>query len=115
MIRRPPRSTLFPYTTLFRSKDAEAVVGTPLLAEPAQGVLDPLDVRRAVAGDLGRAEEGHRRAIVAGGGRGEAPAGRGDHLRQEDALPRRLRRGGGGTGGAGGGGGLVVFSPVVRR
>jgi len=22
MIRRPPRSTLFPYTTLFRSKDA---------------------------------------------------------------------------------------------
>src|SRR5256885_11123792 len=27
MIRRPPRSTLFPYTTLFRSADAEAVVG----------------------------------------------------------------------------------------
>src|SRR3712207_7143801 len=24
MIRRPPRSTLFPYTTLFRSKQAEA-------------------------------------------------------------------------------------------
>src|SRR3712207_8070877 len=24
MIRRPPRSTLFPYTTLFRSQDAEA-------------------------------------------------------------------------------------------
>jgi len=23
MIRRPPRSTLFPYTTLFRSGDAE--------------------------------------------------------------------------------------------
>src|SRR5256884_7080259 len=26
MIRRPPRSTLFPYTTLFRSKNAGAVV-----------------------------------------------------------------------------------------
>src|SRR5256886_17602349 len=26
MIRRPPRSTLFPYTTLFRSKDTSAVV-----------------------------------------------------------------------------------------
>src|SRR5258707_5883492 len=26
MIRRPPRSTLFPYTTLFRSVDAEVVV-----------------------------------------------------------------------------------------
>src|SRR2546422_2063719 len=24
MIRRPPRSTLFPYTTLFRSRDSEA-------------------------------------------------------------------------------------------
>src|SRR3712207_7644744 len=24
MIRRPPRSTLFPYTTLFRSRDARA-------------------------------------------------------------------------------------------
>src|SRR3989441_6966662 len=27
MIRRPPRSTLFPYTTLFRSQDAEADTG----------------------------------------------------------------------------------------
>src|SRR2546429_6585313 len=26
MIRRPPRSTLFPYTTLFRSLDSEFVV-----------------------------------------------------------------------------------------
>src|SRR3712207_7178149 len=26
MIRRPPRSTLFPYTTLFRSKDASRSV-----------------------------------------------------------------------------------------
>src|SRR3712207_7697605 len=26
MIRRPPRSTLFPYTTLFRSYNAQAVV-----------------------------------------------------------------------------------------
>src|SRR3712207_7180303 len=26
MIRRPPRSTLFPYTTLFRSDDLSAVV-----------------------------------------------------------------------------------------
>src|SRR2546426_3122080 len=26
MIRRPPRSTLFPYTTLFRSHDADNVV-----------------------------------------------------------------------------------------
>src|SRR3989442_10702439 len=29
MIRRPPRSTLFPYTTLFRSADLEGVVRFP--------------------------------------------------------------------------------------
>src|SRR5690349_23536629 len=28
MIRRPPRSTLFPYTTLFRSDDSATTVGT---------------------------------------------------------------------------------------
>ena len=27
MIRRPPRSTLFPYTTLFRSSECELCVG----------------------------------------------------------------------------------------
>src|SRR2546429_5964437 len=27
MIRRPPRSTLFPYTTLFRSPDICAIIG----------------------------------------------------------------------------------------
>src|SRR3712207_8771383 len=37
MIRRPPRSTLFPYTTLFRSastaRDVEARVSLPCLAD----------------------------------------------------------------------------------
>src|SRR5256885_12373385 len=32
MIRRPPRSTLFPYTTLFRSVQAYATPGTSLIA-----------------------------------------------------------------------------------
>src|SRR5437588_6689346 len=44
MIRRPPRSTLFPYTTLFRSRDApRAVLGH-------QG--DPGAGRRAALADL---------------------------------------------------------------
>src|SRR5690348_17771231 len=34
MLRRPPRSTLFPYTTLFRSKDVSAYV--QYCMEPAQ-------------------------------------------------------------------------------
>src|SRR2546425_8656181 len=29
MIRRPPRSTLFPYTTLFRSRVGEGALGMP--------------------------------------------------------------------------------------
>src|SRR3989442_8596118 len=35
MIRRPPRSTLFPYTTLFRSEPALQLAH--LLREPARG------------------------------------------------------------------------------
>src|SRR3712207_8601135 len=45
MIRRPPRSTLFPYTTLCRSRGAE---GTR--EEGARGVEPPLDARRAGPG-----------------------------------------------------------------
>src|SRR5260221_10404695 len=36
MIRRPPRSTLFPYTTLFRSRDAAA---RPAAAADGGGAL----------------------------------------------------------------------------
>src|SRR3712207_8665768 len=39
MIRRPPRSTLFPYTTLFRSRAARQRGGAaPLLAAGARGL-----------------------------------------------------------------------------
>src|SRR3712207_7462865 len=44
MIRRPPRSTLFPYTTLFRSVPAHrvdvAAEPRPLQQEPEDGVDD---------------------------------------------------------------------------
>src|SRR3712207_8917772 len=36
MIRRPPRSTLFPYTTLFRSLDRAASAQDPLGQDPAR-------------------------------------------------------------------------------
>src|SRR3712207_7723599 len=39
MIRRPPRSTLFPYTTLFRSQTI--VFGSPSVATPRGVVLRP--------------------------------------------------------------------------
>src|SRR3712207_8167148 len=47
MIRRPPRSTLFPYTTLFRSRDLPALVaGMNRLTETP--LLDPAQVEREV-------------------------------------------------------------------
>src|SRR2546428_10792694 len=39
MIRRPPRSTLFPYTTLFRSPDKREV-GSSTLPRPTNDILD---------------------------------------------------------------------------
>src|SRR3712207_9350887 len=46
MIRRPPRSTLFPYTTLFRSRVEGKVVidGQDLYGSD----IDPVDVRRQI-------------------------------------------------------------------
>src|SRR5689334_23961921 len=44
MIPRPPRSTLFPYTTLFRSRDREPG-GPGRDGRPARGLRDPSDRR----------------------------------------------------------------------
>src|SRR2546422_6197478 len=52
MIRRPPRSTLFPYTTLFRSHDRGARVHLHRrrrTAQVAQQILEALEIGR---GDL---------------------------------------------------------------
>src|SRR3712207_7875882 len=52
MIRRPPRSTLFPYTTLFRSGDLRDAVGLALVDVARQRGLEEvvLQGRRAVEG-----------------------------------------------------------------
>src|SRR3712207_7688060 len=41
MIRRPPRSTLFPYTTLFRSAAEDAPLSILLMAEICEQFLPP--------------------------------------------------------------------------
>src|SRR3712207_6863387 len=55
MIRRPPRSTLFPYTTLFRSHDpALAALGRlalPLAREARRARLGVLGAAHGDAGD----------------------------------------------------------------
>src|SRR4051794_41556788 len=60
MIRRPPRSTLFPYTTLFRSPEVE------LVRPGAQPVV--LGKRRALLREARRRGEnaGHPPAFAAG-------------------------------------------------
>src|SRR2546422_3939169 len=53
MIRRPPRSTLFPYTTLFRSLAGTA--NRPLAEEMAQTLGQPLcavTIRRFADGEI---------------------------------------------------------------
>src|SRR3712207_3150778 len=46
MIRRPPRSTLFPYTTLFRSQPLRGWLAPRGGARPSGGVLLELGVQR---------------------------------------------------------------------
>src|SRR5436309_10039434 len=41
MIRRPPRSTLFPYTTLFRSKPTPAIPTSPISTAPSPSAPTP--------------------------------------------------------------------------
>src|SRR2546422_4427312 len=50
MIRRPPRSTLFPYTTLFRSQDQDSSRAV-VAAGPAQRAPDDVSVRSGRLGD----------------------------------------------------------------
>src|SRR3712207_9209073 len=103
MIRRPPRSTLFPYTTLFRSDLGPAAGGphqrgqrAPLLvgvldAQPATGPQQPGGCPKQTADDVesvGAAPERERR-------------GGGGHLAGHPGAVRGVRGGGEGEGGEG--------------
>src|SRR3712207_7063447 len=68
MIRRPPRSTLFPYTTLFRSRlDPEGALGrAPVEAPAVTTVLAPHHLRDAVLEPLGHVLEHVRRLVEIG-------------------------------------------------
>src|SRR3989454_12371063 len=81
MIRRPPRSTLFPYTTLFRSLHAEVADALLRLDERAAHVVvadEPELVRRARL--LGVAERGARARV----------RHRDDDVRGDGVLTREL-------------------------
>src|SRR3712207_7309555 len=68
MIRRPPRSTLFPYTTLFRSIRVNCIqpgaIETPLMRSNLRAVGDEEDEFRKISaaeplGRVGRRSEEH--------------------------------------------------------
>src|SRR3712207_7519188 len=66
MIRRPPRSTLFPYTTLFRSRDGGQLRGAGqgrprrLPVQARQAGRQPEVARRRRSAVLGQALQDHR-------------------------------------------------------
>src|SRR3712207_6934154 len=61
MIRRPPRSTLFPYTTLFRSKGRGGEAGQAV--EDAGEQRNEADQQQVREGDPG--QEGRQRQLLA--------------------------------------------------
>src|SRR5256885_16582121 len=87
MIRRPPRSTLFPYTTLFRSRLLVHALGPE--GEPAEAALEDAHAQARIAVHDPAADEGGHEPHPAPGVRGE-PA-------EEDVVPeipvaREVRR-----------------------
>src|SRR3712207_7216156 len=93
MIRRPPRSTLFPYTTLFRS-GGPALAAEERAGDPARGVHPLLDVDREreevevvlrlLGGGGGRQQ--HRVVVEVGGHRAGGLPGQEARLELDGAL-----------------------------
>src|SRR5258705_9830506 len=73
MIRRPPRSTLFPYTTLFRSAtyDITAQISGSGPQELIVRVYDPTDNAGIPRGGCLHYQWGHKRERLIPGGRSE--------------------------------------------
>src|SRR2546430_11962683 len=84
MIRRPPSSTLFPYTPLFRSREARAA---------RLGGADVIDAKNPRRGALGAVSEETLRAIGAAAGRPFSAARSEEHtseLQSQSNLVGRL-------------------------
>src|SRR3712207_1829847 len=77
MIRRPPRSTLFPYTTLFRSGHQQHRAGLLLRHRlPARGVRRPTQQQRRAGdhdGDDDEDQDADHETTAGGGETGEHP------------------------------------------
>src|SRR3989441_12249872 len=110
MIRRPPRSTLFPYTTLFRSprpeergappRDHDHMAPGDRGGEPRDGVEQGEAEPRARGEEMGegggdpREREGHREPGHRDGGERDGDEVRDDADRRDGAEGERGDRGG---------------------
>src|SRR5258708_10546652 len=63
MIRRPPRSTLFPYTTLFRSEDAKAALWFVVIPEEVWTLCRPKSKVSRLEGVLPSVPLTHTKAL----------------------------------------------------
>src|SRR5438445_8643117 len=79
IVRRPPRSTLFPYTTLFRSRRGVGVVGHL----PGPGPARPHALRRRPGGS--------RRSPNGTGGAGQSGGGFGGRLPRSEEHTSELQ------------------------
>src|SRR2546430_12187540 len=124
MIRRPPRSTLFPYTTLFRSHrpappgdGAARFLGRPEGVEREHPGGDPDGLARRVPGPMipnrARSSEGARRPLISGpaspyvplpGDDAVGPEDEVEQLRVREVVPDATHVDNGGEGRGGGGG-----------
>src|SRR2546430_11695173 len=82
MIRRPPRSTLFPYTTLFRSRDVDQEDPVPVERLGQEAAGEEPDRR---AGCCDEAVDANRARLLAG-----LSEERHDHAEDEDRKSTRL-------------------------
>src|SRR2546422_3545439 len=94
MIRRPPRSTLFPYTTLFRSTPMSEVAGRMAVQEGAKYLEKVFGGSGILLGGGPGGSPAEMVNIGGGGGgaeAGEDAAGPGAHVTPVDVSPRPVR------------------------
>src|SRR3712207_7844489 len=68
MIRRPPRSTLFPYTTLFRSRGNRVAFHVGLAAPAIEDQIGRKGQQRYIAPRASRCQQGQAIRVAAGTG-----------------------------------------------
>src|SRR5437016_8643826 len=91
MIRRPPRSTLFPYTTLFRSVPARVAVEAVQLDQAAQ--VDRVELRPHVEdGEAARGAIRERLGAIAEAGVAGAVARSEEHTSELQSLTNLVCR-----------------------